>query len=79
MLRRSVFIKINIFCRTLCWCFLETPEKEDFEKGDKEERREGEKRRGRGGGRTPGVPDSLIFVGFTPEYIKELKCTHIPH
>lgn len=48
----------------------------------------GKKKRGAGGregGKRDGdmrpswVPDSLTFVGSTPEYIKELKCTQIPH
>lgn len=63
-------------------CFFEIAEDEALKirkKGGWGKRGRGVRKTGMGDVRSSWVPDSLTFVGSTPEYIKELKCTQIPH
>lgn len=82
----SVFVKGKILSMgflALNECFFETTEDEALKRRKKRGAGVGGKRRRGskedGDVRSSWVPDSLTFVGSTPEYIKELKCTQIPH
>jgi hypothetical protein len=77
VLKISVFIQMNILAGD-CRCFLGTAEEEGLREAGRREQKKRIRKEGWGGRAFLGTRQSS-FCRFHPEYIKELKCTQIPH